>query len=204
MVFQTPVTASVQKAAKSWYTFNFGSYDYRQAFFSSSYFQFSFGFLYDPSYAAKVTDSNFRCIVYENQQGNLVLSNKWATINLASFATVQLSPKQLINDPNTYLFTMKCYGAGVPGGSNTTSMTLSWVDNGVNIQTATSIAYPSTYTTAASTSLTATLDSKKFNTQGMKAFYTFTITTSLLTATSRIYINFPFTLSSRLDNEGYV
>lgn len=152
-----------------------------------------------------MTDSNFRCIVYENQQGNLVLSSKWATIDLSSFATVQLRPKKLINDPNTYLFTMKCYGAGAPGGSNTTSMTLNWVDNSVNIQTATSIAYPSTtYTTAATTSLTATLDSKKFNTQGMKAFYTFTITTSLLTATSRIYINFPFTLSSRLDNEGYV
>ena len=29
MVFQAPVTESVQKAAKSWYTFNFGSYDYR-------------------------------------------------------------------------------------------------------------------------------------------------------------------------------
>lgn len=143
-------------------------------------------------------------MVYENQLGNQVLSSLWSTINLGSFATVQLYPKNLINDPNTYLFTMKCFGAGTPGGSNTTAMSLNWIDNSINIQTATSISYPTSYTSAASTGLTATLSSKNFNTQGMKAFYTFTITTSSLSATSRIYINFPFTLSSKLDNEGYV
>lgn len=101
---------------------------------------------------------------------------------------------------------MGCYGSGVPTGTNTTAMSLAWIDAGSNVQTATSISYSAAgYTAAASSALTVALTNKRFNTQGMKAFYSFSLTsTSPLTESTRIYFNFHFRLSSLLDNEGYV
>lgn len=57
-------------------------------------------------------------------------------------------------------------------------MSLVWIDSGTNVQTATQIAAPTTLTTAAPTSLSVTLTNKRFNTQGMKAFYSFSITST--------------------------
>jgi hypothetical protein len=80
-------------------------------------------------------------------------------------------------------------------------MTLAWVDAGVNVQSATAITNPSTYTTAAPSTLVVSLTTKRFNTQGMKALYSFTLTTTqALTASTRIYFDFHFRLSSQLDN----
>lgn len=45
MVFETPIFTSKQLAAQSYYQFNFGSYDYREAFFSTSVYRFGFGFM---------------------------------------------------------------------------------------------------------------------------------------------------------------
>jgi hypothetical protein len=140
-------------------------------------------------------------MVFQNQSGLLTLSNLWATLDLSNFASVKLYPKQTISTPNSYIFTLGCYGSGVPTGAVTTSMSLSWIDAGTSVQTATAITYPSTYTTAAPSTLTVSLTNKRFNTQGMKAFYSFSLlSTQNLTASTRIYFNFHFKLSSQLDN----
>lgn len=73
---------------------------------------------------------------------------------------------------------MACYGSGTSTGTNTNAMTLSWVDGGSNVQTATALTYPATYTTAAPNTLTVSVQSRRFNTQGMKAFYSFILTSS--------------------------
>lgn len=65
--------------------------------------------------------------------------------------------------------------------TNTSNMMLSWMDTSSvsAIQTATDIVAPTTYTTAAPTStLAVTLTNKRFNTQGMKAFYSFSLTST--------------------------
>ena len=117
-------------------------------------------------------------MIYENNQGALTLSNKWSWFDFTSFSSVKLYPKYTIDTPNNYLFTMGCYGSGVSSGSNTNAMTLSWVDGGANVQTATNIANPSTYTTAAPNTLTVTVQDRRFKTQGMKAFYSFVLTST--------------------------
>lgn len=78
---------------------------------------------------------------------------------------------------------MGCYGSSVPSmtnTSNTSSMTLSWIDSSSvsAVQTATPIPAPSTYTASAPTSLTVAITNKRFNTQGMKAFYSFSLTST--------------------------
>lgn len=144
-------------------------------------------------------------MIYENNQGALTLSNKWSYFDFTSFSAVKLYPKYTIDTPNNYLFTMGCYGSGVSSGANTNAMTLAWVDAASNVQTATNIPNPGTYTTAAPNTLTVAVQSRRFNTQGMKAFYSFSLTSTLaLTESTRIYFNFHFKLSSMLDNEGYV
>ena len=101
---------------------------------------------------------------------------------------------------------MKCYGGAVPDGTNTVSMTLSWRDANINVQTATSIAYSSlTLSNAPATSATISFNAKRFNTQGMKALYSFQISSpSALTASARFYFDFHMMLSPYLDHEGTV
>lgn len=97
---------------------------------------------------------------------------------------------------------MGCYGSSVTNAINMSPMTLTWIDGASNVQTANSLTYSaSNYRTAASAGLTVALTNKRFNTQGMKAFYSFSLTsTQALTSSTRIYFNFHFKLSSRLDN----
>ncbi len=154
-----------------------------------------------PSQTDHTINSNFRCMVYQNQSGILTLSSLWKSLDFSSFSGVTLRPKQTINSPNSYIFTLGCYGSGVQTGAVTTSMSLAWVDAGVNVQSATAITNPSTYTAAAPSTLVVSLTTKRFNTQGMKALYSFTLTTTqALTASTRIYFDFHFRLSSQLDN----
>lgn len=145
-------------------------------------------------------------MVYENNQGTLQLSSKFSQLTFSSFSAVDLSPKATIDEPKNYLFTMACYGSGVTSGANTTPMTLAWVDSGSNVQTATNIAYVSSnYVAAAPSTLSVVRTHKRFNTQGMKGFYSFSLTSSqALTESTRIYFNFNFQVSSKYDNEGYV
>ena len=117
-------------------SFNFGSYSYRKTFFDSSYFQFSFGFLTDTVSSAR-SSSNLRCMVFENDNDVFTLSDKWLKFDLSSLNAAKLYPKVEIDDPASYLFTMKCYGAGVPSGSNTSNMSLTWRDSSYTLQTAT-------------------------------------------------------------------
>ena len=97
---------------------------------------------------------------------------------------------------------MKCYGGGIPTGSNQTSMALVWRDSSYDVQTASSIAY-STLTHSAAPVNTATIsfNAKRFNTQGMKALYSFQISSPVaLTSAARFYFDFHMNLSPYLDH----
>ena len=61
--------------------------------------------------------NNFRCYIYENDDGAITLSNKWSYLTFPSFSDVRLYPKEDIDDPSSYLFRLGCFGAGVPTGS---------------------------------------------------------------------------------------
>lgn len=133
------------------------------------------------------------------------LSSAWQTLTLSSFTSVVLTPKAEISLPSTIIYSMNCYGGGVPNGNTTTAMSLSWQDATNTVQGPTTISYNGgSY--ISKTAYTATQSiSKKFKTPGMKALYSFTVScSSALTANSRFYFTFPMVLSSRLDNEGYV
>ena len=114
--------------------FDFGSYSYRDTFFSTSYYQINFGFLTQPAQTYKTSKNNFRCRIFENVDGVLTLSNKWSHLDLSSFSAIRLYPKAEFTDPSAYTFTMGCYGAGVP--TSASNMQLFWIDNGAYLQTA--------------------------------------------------------------------
>ena len=106
---------------------------------------------------------------------------------------------------------MKCYGGATPSGSNTTDMTIDWRDTSTsssNLQTAPNIPYSSlTHDTAPLSTATISIQTngKRFNTQGMKAFYSFQISSpTALTSAARFYFDFHMKLSPYLDNEGTV
>jgi hypothetical protein len=74
-------------------TFDFGASSYRETFFSTSSFRFNFGFLTTPAITYR-TRGDFRCLIYENTNGTLVLSRTWKTLTVADLAAVTVSPKQ--------------------------------------------------------------------------------------------------------------
>lgn len=204
MVFDSLSTLSLQNTVKSPISFNFGSYSYREIFFDSSFFQFNFGFLTTPVSTA-IGNSNFKCLVFENANNVLTLSDKWKQLDLSTLSSVKLYPKVEIEDPSSILYTMKCYGSGVPTGVNTSSMQLIWKDSTADVQTATSLSLPSNYVASASGTVSASLTTKRFVSEGMKAFYTFSISANVaLDENSRIYFNFHMNVGSKLDREGSV
>lgn len=146
-------------------------------------------------------------MVYEGASlSNLTLSSAWKTLTLSNFASITLTPKAEVSNPSSVIYKMKCFGGGIPTGSNTTSMTMNWRDASISVQTATSLAYSSlTLTTAPPTTATIAFDAKRFNTQGMKALYSFRVSSpSALTASARFYFDFHMMLSPYLDHEGTV
>lgn len=92
MTYETPTTLSLMKDVKSPISFNFGSYSFREIFYDTSYFQFNYGFLTTPVSTAK-SANNFRCMVFENSNNVLTLSDKWKTLNMNSLNSVKLYPK---------------------------------------------------------------------------------------------------------------
>jgi hypothetical protein len=129
------------------------------------------------------------------------LSSAWQTLTLSSFTSVVLTPKAEISLPSTIIYSMNCYGGGVPDGNSTTAMGLTWQDGGSTVQGPASISYNGGSYIAKTASTATQSISKKFNTPGMKALYSFTVTcSSALTANSRFYLTFPMVLSSKLDN----
>jgi hypothetical protein len=99
---------------------------------------------------------------------------------------------------------MKCFGGSVPTTS-ATSMSLSWVDNGVGVQVATPIAPVTTYLAATLPSFTFATVYKRFRTQGFKSLYTFSVTAPFaMNQNSRIYLDFHSKISSRLDKQATV
>lgn len=190
-------------------SFNFGASSYRETFFSTSYLAFDFGFLSTPA-ATYYSRSNFRCLVYEGLNAtSLTLSSSWSTISLSSLNTVYLYPKAEISNPSSILYTMICYGSGVPNGGSATSMTLNWIDSGtVGSPIQTAIPIVSTVATLNSTALvgaTLSIDYKRFRTAGFKSLYSFKVNcVTALTANARFYFDFHMNLNSKLDNEGVV
>ena len=206
MNFEAPEVLSTMQAVKSTISFNFGSESYREAFFvTTSYYQIDFGFLYNLANAAK-TVANFRCLVYENNDGVLTLSSKWKKLDFTSFPIAKLYSKETIDEPASYLFNMKCIGAGVPTGPAANNMALKWRDGSNDVQIASSISMPNYIpATTGSYTINPSIHTKRFKSQGMKAFYTFTLQASQdLDENSRIYFDFNFNLNSRLDREGKV
>ena len=114
-------------------------------------------------------------MVYEGPNTtSLSLSSAWQRITLNNFASVTLTPKAEISNPSSIVYKMKCYGGGIPDGTNNTALTLNWRDSSNNVQTASSIAWSSlNLSSAPSTSATISFNAKRFNTQGMKALYSF-------------------------------
>ena len=201
MNFNNLAFSSTMIDARSPISFNFGSNSYRDAFFISSTFNFNFGFLANPS-LSYYNVGNFRCLVYEGANASsMSLSSSWQTITLSSFGSVILTPKAEIDIPNSLLYSMNCYGGGVPDGNSTTAMSLSWIDTAITIQGPASISYNSSaYISKTAFTVTQSI-TKRFNTPGMKALYSFTVScSSPLTANSRFYFTFPMILNSRLDN----
>ena len=180
MNLNTPTMLSNMKNTMTSYSFSFGSYSYRDTFFSTSYFQFNWGFLTLPSSTYRNSRNNFRCRIYElDDAGSPTLSAKWSHIDFSNFASVRLYPKAEFEDPASYLFQFSCFGAAAPT-TNTTDMSLVWQDTSGTMQTATSMPDSSlTLLPDSTASLTASIQAKRFTNQGMKAFYTFQITSAV-------------------------
>jgi hypothetical protein len=62
--FNSLTFASAQQGLHSKTSFIFGASSYRDAFFSTSYYQMNFGFLTIPSSSIYYARSNFRCMVF--------------------------------------------------------------------------------------------------------------------------------------------
>jgi len=208
--FNSLTFSASQKGTRSKISFNFGASSYREAFFSTSSYQFSFGFLYTPCSTVWQTRGNFRCLVYEGQNTSVMsLSSAWKSLTLGTFSSVTLSPKAEISNPSSIIYQMNCFGGGIPTGTNTSSMTISWNDlqtPGVSLQTASGIALSSyTLSNAAPTTATLTFNAKRFNTAGMKALYSFAVTSPVtLSSSARFYFDFHMLLSPYLDQNGLV
>lgn len=79
-------------------------------------------------------------------------------------------------------------------------MSLIWKDSSADVQTATALAIPNNYVAPGSGTVTASLTTKRFVSEGMKAFYTFSISANVaLDENSRIYFNFHMNVGSKLD-----
>lgn len=199
--------SSSQKNVRSKVSFNFGASSYRDAFFSTSTFLFSFGFLYSPCYTPYQTRGNLRCLIYEGQNvSSLKLSSAWKSLTLSNFASATLTPKTEISNPSSILYQMNCFGGGIPTASNSTDMTIAWRDGGNTVQTASNIALSSlTLSTAPPTTAAISSNAKRFNTVGMKALYSLSVTSPvILTSSARFYFDFHMMLSPYLDQNGVV
>ncbi len=200
--------ASAQKGLRSSLSFIFGASSYRDAFFSTSTYLFDFGFLSTPCSNPYYTRSNFRCMILQGTSASsLALSSGWKSLSLSSFSSVTLTPKAEISNPSSIVYKMQCYGGGIPTGGSTSDITAKWQDPaGSNVQIAPIVAYSSlTLAADAPTTATFTFDNKRFNTAGMKALYSFRITSPVdLTSASRFYLDFHMKLSSYLDHQGVI
>lgn len=101
---------------------------------------------------------------------------------------------------------MTCYGGGIPTGSNTTDISAAWIDAGATVQSAPSIQHSSlTLSSSPPSPATISFNAKRLNTAGMKALYSFQISSPVaLTSDARFYFDFHMNLSPYLDNAGTV
>lgn len=138
----------------------------------------------------------------------MTLSSAWQSLVLSNFAAVTLSPKAEISNPSSIVYKMQCYGGATPTGVNTTSMTSNWKDGSDIVQTAPTIANSSLSLSAdpdPTNTATIAINAKRLNTQGMKALYSFQVTSPVaLTSAARFYFNFHMNLSPSLDHSGVV
>ena len=207
-IFSSLTFSAAQKLVRSKIEFNFGASSYRDAFFSTSSYVFSLGFLSNPCYTTYTTGrNNFRCLIYEGQNSSAMsLSSAWKSLTLSDFSASTLAPKAEISNPSSIIYKMSCFGGGIPSGGNTTDMTIAWKDDSNVVQTASNIAYTSiTLSSAPPTTATLTFNVKRFNTAGMKALYSFAVTSPVvLNTAARFYFDFHMLLSPYLDQNGLV
>jgi hypothetical protein len=85
-------------------------------------------------------------------------------------------------------------------------MTIAWRDNSMDVQTATNIAFTSfNLSDAPATTASLGFSVKRFNTVGMKALYSFAVSSPVaLTSAARFYFDFHMQLSPYLDQNGLV
>lgn len=201
-VLSTLTFASAQNGVRSPLSFIFGASSYRDAFFSTSKYQFNFGFLSNPNESPYYSPrSNFRCLVYEGTSAaSLTLSSAWKFLDLSPFSNVYLTPKAEITNPASIVYKMQCYGGGIPAATGT-DISGKWIDS-ADVQTAPNIAYSSlTLAAAAPSTSTIGFDAKRFNTAGMKALYSFAVSSPVaLTSSARFYFDFHMKLSPYLDH----
>jgi hypothetical protein len=79
---------------------------------------------------------------------------------LSSLTAVTITPKDEIPTPNSIKYTLKCFGTGVPSSSSG-SLSLSWKDNAIDVQTATAIT-PIAYNSSSFSAFTLDIDKKRF------------------------------------------
>lgn len=101
---------------------------------------------------------------------------------------------------------MRCFGGGVTDKTITSAMGGLWRDTSVSLQTAAGISYvAASYTTGFPNTATIAIDHKRFRTSGFKSLYSFDVTcNAALTSSAVFYLDFHFSMSSYLDNEGVV
>jgi hypothetical protein len=196
MNFNNLTYDSLGKSLRGKFGYNFGANSYREVFYTTSYFEFNFGFLSVPNTAWNAAN-NFRCVVYSN--GTSTLSSLWKKLDLTTLTSAKLYSKSEISNPASMLFNLVCYGGGMSDNTNTNNMTLKWWDGAYTLQTATQIA-PLTFTSMSAFSTSPTLSIKRFNSEGSLAFYEFSITSSAaLDQNARIYFEFPYKIPASLN-----
>ena len=87
---------------------------------------------------------------------------------------------------------MQCYGGGIPTGANSSDLTVAWKDATNSVQTAPNLQY-SSLTLSASPATTAmiSVNVKRVSTAGMKAMYSFQVSSPVaLTASAMFYFDF--------------
>lgn len=94
------------KEARGEFQFSFSPYSDRETFFADSYFEVNFGFLSNFN-DGMYTDNGFRCVIFENEEE---ISWLFLEIDLSDMTQVKIYPKEDIEEPDQYVFIMKCFG----------------------------------------------------------------------------------------------
>lgn len=158
------------QSVKGFISYTLG-FDYREAFFSTSQLQLQLGFLQSPSVWR--TRGDFFCGLYEYSTGQP--SWLWSSTDYTAFPLLKIYPKAEFLTPNTHVLKVACHGGAIPNAAMAAQpIGAAWVDSGSSIETSISnITYPAGMLAAAT--FVPVILTKRFNTPGMFAYYTFSV-----------------------------